>query len=301
MRSYTNIIFILIIALVKAQPNNDSSKLVLLRNVVNALAHDSMKGRAVGSLEETKALYFLRSTVFSTSSRKLNIQPYSITQNGKLKLKTKNAYCFIDNKSKHTVLISAHYDHIGLGGILSQSLKSDEVHNGADDNASGVAVLLALIKDIAIVKNAKINYLFVFYSGHEIGLYGSKAFYDQYIKKEKKWKIDWVLNLDMIGRLDANERKLKCAKSLQFDSLIIKSMDSAFDLKLRIVEENLLEQLDTKVFLAARIPCINFSTGQHNDYHKTTDDVQYINFEGMLAIEKYLLQLLLSYKIGVKD
>jgi Zn-dependent M28 family amino/carboxypeptidase len=296
MRHSISIFFILLIVLIQAQPNVDSSKLVLLRNVVNTLAHDSMKGRATGSLEETKALAFLKSNILSNTSKKLEVQPFYIQQSGKTKLKTKNAYCFIDNKSKHTVLISAHYDHIGMGGLLSQSLKSNEVHNGADDNASGVAIILSLLKDLALIKNTKVNYLFVFYSGHEIGLYGSQAFYNTFIKKEKKWTIDWVLNLDMVGRLDADERKLKCAKSLQFDSLITKPMDTAFGLNLRVVEENLLEQLDTKVFYENKIPCINFSTGQHNDYHKTSDDAHYINFEGMVVIEKYLMQLLLSYK-----
>lgn len=112
---------------------------------------------------------------------------------------------FVDRKSTKTILVGAHIDHLGLGGELSKSPGKNEVHPGADDNASGVAMLIEL-HNYFTEHNSTCNLLFVAYTGHELGLYGSEHL-------SKHWKKGWktlyrVYNFDMIGRMDTLQPKL---------------------------------------------------------------------------------------------
>ena len=275
-----------------AQQSKDTSVYELFYTVVHTLANDSMKGRATGSLEEQKSLDVIAQQFERLTKRKLRKQPFDIWINDTIQLKAVNGYHFFNNHSKKTIVLSAHYDHIGMGGELSMSKKTDVVHNGADDNASGVALLLALTEQIAHYKSPEVNYLIVFYSGHEIGLFGSNAF-SKLIQKKRKYKnTSGVINFDMVGRLHPDLLKLKCMRSPSMDSLLQQVDPTLFGLNLNIANEEQLQQLDTKAFYNAGIPCINFSTGIHNDYHAVTDDPQYINFAGMVTIYNYLVELL---------
>jgi len=289
--------FLLFISLfsktVFAQQSNDSTIVRLFHDVIFTLANDSMKGRATGSLEEQKSLLFIDQKFKELTNHKLHNQSFEVCLNDTTELAAVNGYYFFNNHSKHTVILSAHYDHIGLGGSLSMSKKNDVVHNGADDNASGVAMLLALAENIAHTKSSKVNYLIVFYSGHEIGLFGSAAFHKFVLQKKRKFKaVSTAINFDMIGRLHPEVLKLKCLRSPSMDSVLQLVNPLAFGFKLNVSNEEQLKQLDTKSFYNTGIPCLNFSTGMHNDYHTTTDDPQYINLAGMVAIYNYLIKLL---------
>ena len=276
-----------------AQQSNDSSVVQLFHDVIFTLANDSMKGRATGSLEEQKSLLFIDQQFTELTKHKLRKQSFEASLNDTTQLDAVNGYYFFNHHSKHTVILSAHYDHIGMGGPLSMSKKNDVVHNGADDNASGVALLLALMEKMAQAKSAPVNYLIVFYSGHEIGLFGSAAFSELVQRKKRKYKtISVVINFDMVGRLHPELLKLKCLRSPAIDSVLQLVDPIPFGFKLNVANEEQLKQLDTKSFYNAGIPCINFSTGIHNDYHTITDDPQYINLLGMLAIYHYLQELI---------
>ncbi|MEN9998842.1 MAG: hypothetical protein RI922_1832 [Bacteroidota bacterium] len=276
------------------QSTSDSVSLQLLKTVVYTLANDSMKGRATGSLEEEKTLEYLSQTFHDLTGKKLKKQAFSFMKDS-IKYHSTNAYYFQNNHAKKTLIISAHYDHIGLGGPLSLSFTSNEIHNGADDNASGVALLLSLSTDLIKVKNKQVNYLYVFYAGHEIGLYGSAAFYEMLMRTNKFRSIAAVVNFDMVGRMDPQLLKLKCMRSPELDSTLqaIPMDNSPFTLN--ISDEEKLTTLDTKWFVEAGIPCLNFTTGIHNDYHKTSDDPQYINYEGLANIRTFILNLLMAF------
>jgi Zn-dependent M28 family amino/carboxypeptidase len=262
--------------------------------MIYTLADDSMKGRASGSLEEQKTLDYLSTTFKQLTGKILKTQSFSFTKDN-LNYQCKNAYYFKNNHANKTILISAHYDHIGFGGPLSLSFTSDEIHNGADDNASGVSLLLSLSQDILKKKDVAVNYLIVFYSGHEIGLFGSSAFH-QFIQLTNDFKkISRVLNFDMVGRMDPTIKKVKCMRSPALDSLIQSIPVNQFSFKLNIADEEKLTTLDTKTYVQAGIPCINFTTGIHNDYHKSSDDAKYINYEGLNEIRKFLLYFLENY------
>lgn len=278
-----------------SQTKMDSSSFNILKEIVTVLSHDSLNGRAVGSIEEKKSLDYIQTKFNLLTTKKLNIQPFTF-QLDTNKIKSQNAFYFQNNKKKGTILIGAHYDHIGFGGKLSKSATSNEIHNGADDNASGVALLLSLSKQLVAQKNPKYNYLFVFYSAHEEGLYGSKEFLDYYQKKIGILKpLKMVVNLDMVGRMDPDLKKIKCYSSN--DSLIKIQpsflSENGFQLNLT-TDLNKLNQLDTREFLKLGIPCLNFTTGIHIDYHSTSDDEKYINYNGIILLEKFILKYILS-------
>lgn len=265
----------------------------LFKEVVFTLADDSLKGRYTGTQEEKKSLNYIEFKMKSLSSKiKFERQTFQI----KLKdtaVISNNGYVFVNNHSSKTILISAHYDHIGLGGALSTKFISNQIHNGADDNASGVAMSIGLASELIKIKNSNVNYLFVFYSGHEIGLYGSDAF-GNFIKKHTNHfkNISCVINFDMIGRLDADLKILKCMNSKSADIILNNLQIEDFDLKLNLGKEEQLAKLDTNFFYNQGVPCLNFTTGIHLDYHTPTDDAIYINLDGMVQIHKYLLKLI---------
>ena len=191
----------------------DSSRNTLISDVT-ILAHDSLEGREIGTKGEIKAANYIASRF-----RELNLQPFhndsyfqQLSKKTKAhphdKLLTGNAIVgrnvigIIDNGSKYSILVGAHYDHLGWG---NESSLSDQkaIHNGADDNASGVAALLQLAEKLSEHK-LKHNIIFVAFTGEEKGLLGSHYFADSYESGLKN--ISFMVNMDMVGRLDTLRR-----------------------------------------------------------------------------------------------
>lgn len=267
-----------------AQELCDSCCLKYMQGAVRYLASDSLEGRASGSKGESLAADFIAASFSANKRCKVIRQPFIITIDS-ISLNSQNILCFVNNGATNTVLIMAHYDHLGWGGPLSKSKGIVAVHNGADDNASGVALMLNLARTLSHSKS-KCNYLFVAYSGHELGLFGSRYFSEHIPSKFKQ--IAFTLNLDMVGRMDAD-----C--SLYFDCTPgqeINAEDSTIaniGLKIEKSTSERLLILDSKWFALKNIPGITLTTGLHADYHKISDDFEYINFIGMLKIEKFIL------------
>lgn len=286
---------VLIPTLTFSQTKTDSSSFFLLKEIITVLSHDSLKGRAVGSIEEKKSLSYIETKFKSLTNKKLKIQSFNF-QLDSTKINSENGYFYINKHKKQTILISAHYDHIGLGGKLSLSARKDQIHNGADDNASGVALLLSLVNELIQTKKSTYNYLIVFYSAHEVGLFGSENFYNFIGESNKKIKpISLAINFDMVGRMDPDLKKYNCYSSN--DSLIKSSTTflKDFEFNLNITKDtNKLSNLDTRKFFENNINCLNFTSGKHIDYHSVNDDEKYINYEGLLLFRKYILTYLSS-------
>lgn len=201
-----------------------------------------------------------------------------------------NVAGFIDNKSAKTVVVGAHFDHLGLK--KSKDGGESLVNNGADDNASGTAALLELARWLSKTNNLKYNYLFVAFSAEEKGLFGSKAFCSRPWVKHSN--IEYMLNLDMVGRLGCIGDTIKVlgmASSPVWDQLIdglphpdfyVKKVDGAPAFS------------DHAPFLKKRIPIIYFTTGLHKIYHTPADDTETINFPGMAEIMDYIEQVMLA-------
>jgi hypothetical protein len=206
--------------------------------------------------------------------------------------KPENVIGWIDNKSDKTVVIGAHFDHVGITRSRTGGDKSLQIHNGADDNASGTATLLELARWATNNETLKYNYIFAAFSAEEKGLFGSKAFCSRAWVNHKN--IVYMLNLDMVGRLGC-----------QGDTI------SALGVASSEVWENVLDKLDhpdfsvKKIsgappfsdhspFLKKDIPVMYFTTGLHPDYHTPNDDIEFINFKGMEEILVYIRQFIKS-------
>ncbi len=191
-----------------------------------------------------------------------------------------------DNSLKNEyVIIGAHFDHLGMGGVSSGSRVPDTVavHHGADDNASGVAMMLELAQKLAASsKKLKRSIAVLAFSGEEEGLLGSKWFVDN--SKFDSNNIDAMVNLDMVGRLNENSMVQigGVGTSEEFKKLIYASCDTSL-LKLTLADEG-YGPSDHASFYSKNIPVLFISSGAHLDYHTPADTWDKINYDGMVKI-----------------
>lgn len=193
------------------------------------------------------------------------------------------------NDAKETVVLGAHYDHLGFGEDKNSLFtgKALLVHNGADDNASGVAALIELARIIKSGKFKRYNYVFVAFSGEELGLFGSKYFADNL--PTRAGKINYMINMDMVGRLNDSSKILTVGgfgTSPRWAALLSGKEGSV---KLKF-DSSGTGPSDHSSFYRKDIPVLFFFTGLHSDYHKPSDDADKINFEG----EKNIVKLIAS-------
>lgn len=187
-----------------------------------------------------------------------------------------------------TVILGAHYDHLGLGGFGSLDPDSTGlVHNGADDNASGVAAVIQVAARLAASPPAR-TVVFIAFSGEELGLLGSA-----YYVKEPIYPLAGTLamvNLDMVGRLRNGRLIVFGARSAKEFPALLDSLNwyAGFDLK---AQGDGYGPSDQSSFYAAKRPVLHLFTDLHEDYHRTTDDWQKINFDGLKRVADFTLGL----------
>jgi aminopeptidase YwaD len=196
-----------------------------------------------------------------------------------------NIAAYIDNKAPYTVVIGAHFDHLGYGhdGNSLDAKKTYEVHNGADDNASGTAALMQIAEWVKKNKLNHYNYLFISFSGEEEGLIGSKAF----VKEQKldSNKIAYMINMDMVGRLNDSTH------ALTIGGIGTSPAWGAFvkNNKFKVAVDSAgVGPSDHTSFYYAGIPVLFFFTGLHTDYHKPSDDANKINYAGEAQVMHYV-------------
>lgn len=186
------------------------------------------------------------------------------------------------------VVVGAHYDHLGLGksGSLAGGDDEGKIHNGADDNASGVALLLELAADLSSKRQSdpskfERGVLFGFWSGEELGLLGSADFAEHTPMPADRCVA--YVNFDMVGRLRENRLMLQgIGSSPAWRPLIQKrNVLAGFDVKL---QEDPYLPTDTVSFYKIGIPVLSFFTGSHDEYHRPTDDPDTLNYEGLERI-----------------
>jgi aminopeptidase YwaD len=200
--------------------------------------------------------------------------------------KPSNIVGWIDNKSTKTVVIGAHYDHVGITKSRTGNDKSLQIHNGADDNASGTAALLELARWAVKKGNLKYNYIFAAFSAEEKGLFGSKAFCSHPWVNNKN--IVYMLNMDMVGRLGCQGDTISAlgvASSVTWNQILDSVKHPDFSIK-KISGAPAFS--DHAPFLKKGIPVIYFTTGLNPQYHTPQDDIELINFNGMSELGSYL-------------
>lgn len=202
-----------------------------------------------------------------------------------------NVVGMLNNNKKETVIIGAHYDHLGFGGEGSLYRgKTEEIHNGADDNASGVAALIELARYCKSLPEPKYNYLFIAFSGEEMGLLGSK----HYAKEPSidLSSVNYMFNMDMVGRFDTAKKSITAmgVGTSPTWKEIVHNSDTTI-MKIATTESGIGPSDHTSFYLKD-IPVLHFFTGTHTDYHKPTDDEEKINYEGMILVHEYLVRLI---------
>jgi aminopeptidase YwaD len=203
-----------------------------------------------------------------------------------------NVVGYLDNHASYTVIIGAHYDHLGYGEDGNSLYRGTEkmIHHGADDNASGTAALMELAKMLSESKRIKNNYLFVAFSGEELGLLGSHYFADHLPVEQSR--ISYMMNMDMIGRLNDSTHLLTIGgygTSPQWGPLLADNPYKNF-FSLRF-DSSGTGPSDHTSFYLKNIPVLFFFTGIHRDYHRPTDAADKINYLGELEIVKYIYSL----------
>lgn len=210
------------------------------------------------------------------------------------KVKGKLVAGIIDNHASQTIIIGAHFDHLGT------SVKNGKkvIFYGADDNASGTAALMEMARYIKSRGLKNKNYIFVAFSGEEKGLIGSKYFAS--IPEIKNNHVFAMINFDMIGRLDVSDPKLTLegtGSSPSWDTIIRHTKHRQFKVK-KVAAST--ETSDQHPFYKKGIPVIMFFTGLHEDYHKPGDRASLVNYLGaaeILAYSEEIVMKLDQYKV----
>ncbi|MBX3439922.1 MAG: M20/M25/M40 family metallo-hydrolase [Planctomycetaceae bacterium] len=211
------------------------------------------------------------------------------------RVKVKNVIGVIPGEgplAKETIVIGAHYDHLGRGGEGSMLPGSVEIHNGADDNASGTVALMELARRLA-EREVPLprRVVFIAFTGEEKGLLGSAHYV-----KEPIFPIESTVamfNMDMVGRLtDDKLTVFGSGTATRWDDLLGAGSEKyAFDLSKK---PEGFGPSDHSSFYAKEIPVLHFFTGTHNDYHRPTDDWDKLNIEGMGRIVDLIEDLVVA-------
>ncbi|MBX7043834.1 MAG: M28 family peptidase [Ignavibacteria bacterium] len=208
-----------------------------------------------------------------------------------VKVVTDNVIGFLEGKDpllkNEVVVIGAHKDHLGYGMYGSLYGGSDkQIHNGADDNASGTAGMLEIAQKLsANRKDLRRSYLFMAFGGEEAGLLGSAYFTKSPLFERRK--IIAMLNMDMIGRLSDNKLIIYGTGSSPYWKPALDSLNSAYNFKLTFSEES-SGRSDHASFYSKDVPVLHFFTGTHKDYHAPSDDVALINGDGAAKVASYV-------------
>jgi Zn-dependent M28 family amino/carboxypeptidase len=187
-----------------------------------------------------------------------------------------------------TLIVGAHYDHLGLGGFGSLDPDSTgNVHNGADDNASGAAMLIQIASRLAPAPPAR-TVVFIGFSGEELGLLGSSY----YVKTPIYPLASTIamINLDMVGRLTNRRLIVYGSRTAKEFPALLDSLNwyAGFDLK---AQGDGYGPSDQSSFYAAGRPVLHIFTDLHSDYHRTTDDWEKINQEGFQKVTDFTVGL----------
>jgi len=280
-----------LISIPEIKATNDDIRVHDFQNHITYLASDELEGRSSGTQGDQLAKDYIINHFTNAglpTKRIVEVQEhyvYKDRKNKKNKVLTYNIIATLpgtDDKLKDEyVVIGGHYDSV--------SNKLDKIHNGADDNASGTSMVLELFEKFAASNTNKRTLIFMAFGGEELGLLGSKYFVNN--PTIDLQKVQLMVNLDMVGRLD-NEKNLQLGGTLtavDFDKKLepfLNQMENRWQNNLNITElgKGIFKRSDHYSFYLKDIPVLFFFTGLHEDYHGPTDDSNKINYQGMKVI-----------------
>lgn len=259
----------------KAQFTVDSSHLI---NDIRTLSSDKFEGRRIGTPGSRQAQFYLLGRFKEIGLLAYNdkYERMFIHQSGEERITCTNIYGYIKGKSDSVIVITAHYDHLGI----RKGEGIDSIYNGADDNASGTGGLLA-VADYYSKHQPEHTLVFAALDGEEEGLLGATAFFKEPPLDVKRIQLD--VNMDMISRNDQNELYASgLFRNPQLKPLVDKAAaSSAIHLKAghdgtKEAGSDWTSQSDQYAFLQNNIPFMYFGVEDHPDYHKVSDEFKNI-------------------------
>jgi hypothetical protein len=230
--------------------------------------------------QDLKTLQAAIDTTFKPASMPLA----GVRASGKVALERKdyhlkNVMACIPGKGKHAdqyIVVGAHYDHLGRGGFGSRSPKSHEIHNGADDNASGTAAIMEMARIFSKAGPLSRSLIFVTFSGEEQGLLGSKYWVEH--PPVPLDHIEAMVNLDMVGRAKNDVLQVGGTGTAAPLESILEQADAGSPLNVKTTFKDGFAPSDNTSFVIQNIPVLFFWTGYHEDYHRPTDKADKINY-----------------------
>ena len=287
-----------------------------MRQTVAYLASQELGGRYPGTVGDSLASAYivgqLRSLklkpVVKVKKDKGYYQDFNFTKNEQ-EIRTHNIIAVLPGKDKHLkheyIVVGSHYDHLGLGGQGSGSRRPDTlaVHPGADDNASGDAVVLQLAKHFKQVGSPR-SIIFAFFGAEEQGLIGSKQFLE-WMKKADAQRINLpadpkgivaMVNLDMVGRMRDSAMSVSGTGTSSTFKAIVEQVAEQTKLNVSCTPDG-YGPSDHASFVAAEIPVLFLTTGGHMEYHTPDDLPPTLNYDGLqqtLTFSEVLIDRLAS-------
>lgn len=196
-----------------------------------------------------------------------------------------------DPRAEELIVVGAHYDHLGLGGPGSLAPDVEAPHNGADDNASGTAVLLGLAQYFAEhpERRPARSLVFVAFAAEEMGLLGSDYFVTH--APFPLERVQAMVNFDMVGRLRDGKLQVFGSETAEEFPALLDTLDARSELSLTYIGDG-YGPSDQTSFYARKIPVLHLFTGTHSEYHRPEDDWQLINAAGMAQVAELAIDLI---------
>jgi hypothetical protein len=274
------------------------------------LASEELEGRGTGSKGIIKAAAYIANTF-----KKAGLQPggdnntyfqtwFANAGKGNSRAEMRNVIGVIPGTNPkfkdHSVVICAHYDHLGLGWPEVHKGDEGKIHFGADDNASGVAVMLELAERLAKSFKPERSIVFIAFTGEESGLLGSRHYVQNLDKKNLK-NIMAAVNLDTVGRFDDKKNKLMVisGSSAREWRFIFMGITYTVGVETELISQE-LDAGDQVSFIEKGIPAIQLFSGAHLDYHRPTDTVDKINPAGLVKVAAVVREAVV-YLTGRKE
>ncbi len=257
-----------------------------IRHDVEVLSSDSLQGRYYGTPERRKAQDYIINSFVNSGLTTLR-QNFEV--NGR---KSANIAALIKSSepSNEYIVVGAHYDHLGT------KLKNgkEEIYHGADDNASGTAMLLEIARLFSQNSTSiKRNVILVAFDAEEVGLCGSEYFASDPLFAQNASQIKLMLNLDMVGWLKEGELNVSGVGMLKnWEELFEKANTNALKLSVKSLDKSVFTDSDFTSFAKRQIPSISFTTGTKSPYHKPEDTADKIDYQGMEKVSSFLYNLI---------
>jgi hypothetical protein len=264
-----------------------------MMDTIRFLSNDALGGRGLGTQGLERAAEFIAAKFQEAGLKPAGDSEGSFFQtwedrggSPERKVILRNVVGVIPGKSSEhgsqSVVLGAHYDHLGLGWPDVRENNRGKIHNGADDNASGVAVLIELAHVLGKSLNPDRSVMFVAFTGEEAGKKGSQHYVTNHKRYPPSQSIG-VVNLDTVGRLYNQKLLVLGADTAREWIHILRGVGYVTGVEVATVNEE-LDASDHKSFHAVGVPAIQLFSGPHLDYHRPSDTVDKIDAEGLLKV-----------------